>query len=113
MEQVTIEEFSKIELRVGVVKSAEKIEGTRLIRLLVDIGKEVRQIVSGIGDHYSPEQLVNRNVVVVVNLKPKRIRGYERQGMILAAECKEEGREEGPPVLLTTLREVPAGSRVC
>jgi len=110
VELITIDEFSKVDLRVGIVKEANRIPGTKLLRLLVDLGElGVRQIVAGIGEYYSPEDLVGRRVVVVANLKPKSIRGYVSQGMILAAGCEKGGR----PYILTVDGEPPAGSKIC
>jgi len=108
-EQITIEDFSKIDLRVGLVKHAERIPGTKLIRLIVDLGKlGERQIIAGIGDVYTPESLVNRRLIVVANLKPKVIRGYVSQGMILAAGCPK-----GKPRVLTVDNEPEPGTKVC
>ena len=109
MEEVSIEDFQKLDIRVGVVKSAERIEGTKLLRLIVDLGGQERQIISGIAPWYSPEQMVGRKVIVLANLKPKKIRGFESQGMILAAGCEEGQR----PFVLTVDGEPPAGSKVC
>ena len=106
---IGIEDFSRIDLRVGKVVEAEHIPGTRLLRLVVDLGGERRQIVSGIAEYYKPEDLVGRKVVVVANLKPKRIRGYLSEGMILAAGCDKGQR----PVLVTVGDEAEPGWRVC
>jgi tRNA-binding protein len=105
---ITIEEFSRIDLRVGKVLSAERIPGTRLLRLIVDIGSEKRQIIAGLGEFYSPEDFIGKTVVIVANLKPKRIRGYLSEGMLLAAGC-EKGQK---PVPLTAEGAEP-GWRVC
>ncbi|HEV8335680.1 MAG TPA: methionine--tRNA ligase [Candidatus Polarisedimenticolia bacterium] len=84
---LTIEEFRKIHLKVGRVIAAEKVEGAKkLLRLQVDLGSEVRQIISGIADKYAPESLVGKQIVLVANLKPATIRGVESRGMLLAAE---------------------------
>ncbi len=78
--------FAKVEMRVGQVKSAERVAGAdKLLKVMVDIGDEVRQIVAGIATAYEPEQLVGRKVVVVVNLQPRKLRGVESNGMIVAA----------------------------
>lgn len=106
---IDIKDFAKIDLRVGRVVEAEHIPGTRLLRLVVDIGTEKRQIISGIADYYKPEDLIGKNVVVVANLKPKRIRGYMSEGMILAAGCDANQR----PVLVTVGSEAEPGWRVC
>ncbi len=107
--EITIEDFAKVDLRVGKVLEAEHIPGTRLLRLIVDLGGEKRQIISGIAEYYKPEDLVGKKVVVVANLKPKRIRGYLSEGMILAAGC-EKGQK---PVLVTVGDEAEPGWRVC
>lgn len=105
--QITIDEFAKLDLRVAVVKSAEKIKGAdRLLKLEVDLGEETRTIVAGIAQHYTPESLVGKSVVIVANLAPAKLRGVTSNGMILAAS---EGEALG---VLTVDREVPPGSRV-
>lgn len=84
--EVTIDDFAKLELRVAKVISAEKIEGAdKLYKLMVDLGKEQRQIVSGLAKHYAADELVGKNVVVIANLKPVKLRGVDSYGMILAA----------------------------
>ena len=107
--RITIDDFSKVEMRVGEVKSAERVAGAdKLLKVMVDIGDEVRQIVAGIAPWYQPEQLVGRKVVVVVNLQPRKLRGVESNGMIVAASIAPEGR----PVLAGFLEDVPVGSRL-
>jgi len=106
---ITIDDFLKVELRVGTVLTAEKVEkADKLLRLTVDIGTEVRQIVAGIAKAYLPETLVGRKVVIVANLAPRKLRGIESQGMIVAASFGEEGH----PALASFLEEVPNGSRL-
>lgn len=86
-DEITYEEFRKIDLRLGVVKQAEAVEGTeKLVRIIVDIGGEERQIVSGIKQWYKPEELVGKTIIVVANLKPAKLHGIESRGMLLAAE---------------------------
>ena len=107
--KIAIEDFSKVEMRVGVVKSAERIQGAdKLLKVMVDIGDEVRQVLAGIAQYYAPEDLVGRKVVVVVNLAPRKMRGLESNGMIVAASVGPEGR----PVLATFTEDVPAGARL-
>lgn len=85
--EVSFEEFSKIDLRVAEVKEAERVKGAdKLLKLKIDIGSEERQIVAGIAEEYSPEEMIGKKIVVVVNLKPARIRGIESKGMLLAAK---------------------------
>jgi len=103
---VSIEEFEKMDIRVGKIESAEKIEGTeKLLKLKINIG-EIRTMVAGIADCYKPEDLINKEVIVLANLDPKVIRGVESQGMILAADVN------GKPVLLQPDKEVPVGTKV-
>jgi len=85
--EVTLDEFSKIDLKVAVVKEAQRVKGAdKLLKLKIDIGSEEREIVAGIAEHYTPEEMVGRRIVVVVNLKPAKIRGIESRGMLLAAK---------------------------
>lgn len=102
-----IAEFRKVELRVGEIVRAERIEKSeKLIRLGVDLGGKVRQIVGGLYPSYRPEELVGLKVVVVANLKPRRLMGYESRGMLLAAHAGER------IVLLTLPPEVPNGAAI-
>jgi methionyl-tRNA synthetase len=107
--KITIDDFAKVELRVGQIKSAERIQGAdKLLKLLVDIGDEVRQVLAGIALGYTPEELVGRKVVVVVNLAPRKMRGLESNGMLLAASAGADGK----PVLCTFAEDIPVGSKV-
>jgi|HubBroStandDraft_3_1064219.scaffolds.fasta_scaffold07474_3 methionyl-tRNA synthetase len=107
--KIAIEDFAKVELRVGVVKSAERIQGAdKLLKLLVDVGDEVRQVLAGIALAYAPEELVGRKVVIVANLAPRKMRGLESNGMLLAASVGPDGK----PVLCTFAEDVPAGAKV-
>ena len=107
MENINFEEFQKIDLRVGKIIEAEKIEGTdKLLKLKVDLGEEKRQLVAGIAKFYQPEDLIGKEIVVVANLEPKNLRGVESQGMLLAADV------EGKPVLLKPDQEVPPGTKI-
>ena len=104
---ITIDDFAKVELRVGQVKVAEKVKGAdKLLRLEVDLGTEVRQIVAGIAKAYDPEKLIGRKVVIVANLAPRKLRGLESQGMIVAASLGDDG----VPVLAGFLEDVPNGA---
>lgn len=92
-EKIGIEDFAKVEMRVGEIKTAERIVGAdKLLKLTVDIGTEVRQICAGIAQYYEPEKLIGRKVAVVVNLAPRKLRGVESNGMIIAAAVGPEGR---------------------
>ena len=107
--KIGIEDFAKVEMRVGVVKSAERVPGAdKLLKLLVDIGEELRQVVAGIAVAYAPESLIGKKVVVVANLAPRKLRGVESNGMIVAASVGPEGK----PVLCTFTEDVPAGARL-
>jgi methionyl-tRNA synthetase len=108
-EKIAIEDFAKVEMRVGQVKTAERIVGAdKLLKLTVDIGSEVRQICAGIAQYYEPESLIGRKVVVVVNLAPRKLRGVESNGMIVAASLGPEGR----PVLAGFAEDVEVGARL-
>ncbi|MGB9792240.1 MAG: methionine--tRNA ligase [Thermacetogeniaceae bacterium] len=105
--EITIEDFSKVDLRVADVVAAERIKGAdRLLKLEVDLGGERRTVVAGIAQHYAPEELVGKKVVLVANLAPAKLRGVVSQGMILAAGT---GDRLG---LVTVERDIPAGTRV-
>ena len=107
--KITIDDFMKVELRVGQVKAAERVKGAdRLLRLEVDIGTEVRQVVAGIALAYEPATLIGRKVVLVANLQPRKLRGLESNGMIVAASVGEEGK----PVLAGFLEDVPVGAKL-
>lgn len=104
---VSIDAFKRLDLRVARVVRAEKVAGAdRLLKLRVDLGGEERDIVAGIAEHYRPEEVVGRTVVVIANLRPARIRGIESRGMLLAAQ------EGGRLVLVTTDGDIAAGARV-
>ncbi len=106
---ITFDDFKKVEMRIGTILEMEKVpDADKLLKLMVDIGTEVRQIVAGIAEVYQPESLVGRKVVVVVNLQPRKLRGVESNGMIVAASVPPEGK----PVLAGFLEDVPVGSRL-
>ncbi len=108
-EKIGIEDFAKVEMRVGQIKTAERIVGAdKLLKLTVDIGTEIRQICAGIAQYYEPEKLVGRKVAVVTNLAPRKLRGVESNGMIIAASVGPEGR----PVLAGFHEDVEIGSRL-
>jgi methionyl-tRNA synthetase len=107
-EKISIDDFAKIELRVGLVMVAERVpKSDKLLRLEIDIGTEVRQVLAGIAEAYAPETLVGRKVVIVANLAPRKMRGLESNGMIVAASL-----EGGSPVLAGFLEDVPVGARL-
>lgn len=107
---IGIEDFIKVELRVGEVLTAERVpKADKLLRFTIDLGEAApRQILAGIAQYYEPEKLLGRKVIVVANLAPRKLRGFESQGMILAASIGEEGR----PVLAGFLEEVPNGAKL-
>jgi len=104
---ISIEEFRRIELKVGTVTSAEPHPNAdKLMVLQVDLGTEKRQLCAGIRNDYTPEQLVGTQIVVVANLQPAKLRGLESQGMLLAAS------DDGRVTLLTPEKPVQPGSKV-
>ena len=107
---IEIDDFAKVDLRVGQVLSAERVpKADKLLLIKIDLGEEQpRQILAGIAQYYEPEKLVGRKVVIVANLKPRKLRGYESQGMVVAASYGEEGR----PVIATFTEDVPNGARL-
>ncbi|PYS53064.1 MAG: methionine--tRNA ligase, partial [Acidobacteria bacterium] len=107
---IEIGDFAKIELRVGEVLTAERVpKSDKLLRFTIDLGEaEPRQILAGIAEYYEPEKMIGRKVVIVSNLKPRKLRGFESQGMILAASVGDEGK----PVIATFTEDVPNGARL-
>ncbi|HET7112063.1 MAG TPA: methionine--tRNA ligase, partial [Pyrinomonadaceae bacterium] len=107
---IEIDDFAKVDLRVGQVMSAERVpKADKLLLLKIDLNEEQpRQVLAGIAQYYEPEKLIGRKVVVVANLKPRKLRGYESQGMVVAASYGEEGR----PVIATFTEDVPNGARL-
>jgi methionine--tRNA ligase beta chain len=104
---ISIDEFRKVELKVATIKSAEPHPNAdKLIVLQVDLGTEQRQICAGIRNHYTPEELVGRQIVVVANLETAKLRGLESQGMLLAAS------DEGRVVILSPEKAVQPGAKV-
>ena len=107
---ITIDDFAKVELRAATVLEAEKVpKADKLLRLVVDLGEsQPRQILAGIAQYYAPEDVVGRKIIVVANLAPRKLRGLESDGMLLAASVGEDGR----PVLATFTEDVPNGARL-
>ncbi|HEV2275949.1 MAG TPA: methionine--tRNA ligase [Acidobacteriaceae bacterium] len=107
--QITIDDFAKVDLRVAEIKVAERIpKADKLLRLEVDLGYERRQILAGIAEAYAPESLIGRKVIIVANLAPRKLRGLESNGMIVAASLGEKGT----PVLAGFLEDVELGARL-
>jgi methionyl-tRNA synthetase len=109
-EKISIDDFAKVELRAATVLEAERVpKADRLLRLKVDVGEsEPRQLLAGIAEHYSPEDVIGRKIIVVANLAPRMLRGLESNGMLLAASVGEDGK----PVLATFTEDVPNGARL-
>ena len=108
--EIEFPDFDKVELRVGEVTKCEKHpEADKLLVFQIDFGDEQRQILSGIAMHYKPEELVGKHVIAVTNLKPRKMRGLESNGMLICATKQIDGKEELE--LLTT--KLPKGSIVC
>ncbi|MBC7216839.1 MAG: methionine--tRNA ligase subunit beta [Candidatus Caldatribacterium sp.] len=108
LQEIHLEDFQKIDLRVGEIVSAERVEGTRALMVLrVNLGDEERTLVAGLAPYYAPEEMVGKRVIVVANLEPAVIRGIKSQGMLLAAD---DG--QGNVSLVTVDRDIAPGSRV-
>jgi methionyl-tRNA synthetase len=101
---ITSEEFEKMDLRIAEIKKVEDIEGAdKLYKLTIDLGGQIKHIVAGIKQAYPKEELIEKQIVIVNNLQPIKLKGVESQGMLLAAEG---------PILLTTDKKARAGSKV-
>lgn len=111
---ISFDDFSKLELKIGTVLEAEEVEGSeKLIKLKVDLGpapdgagQDIRQILAGVKQWYSPEDLIGKQLVMVANLEPKMMMGLESQGMVLAADS------EAGPVFLTVSKEILPGAKI-
>lgn len=102
---ITFDDFKKLDIRIGKILAAEKVEGTdKLLKLEIDFGIEKRELVAGIAEIYQPEQVIGKEIPVLMNLEPRTVRGIVSNGMILAADV------EGKPILLQPEKEVPPGS---
>ncbi len=109
MDTISYDDFAKLEIRVGTILVAERVEqADKLLRLEVDMGSETRQILAGIAQHVEdPATLVGKQVPVLVNLEPRKMRGFESQGMMLAASGEDDA-----PVLLHPEKPLPPGSQI-
>ena len=105
---ITYEDFAKLDLRTAKILSAEKVEGSeKLIKLQLDVGElGERQIIAGIGNIYTPELLVDKQIIIIANLEPRKLMGHESNGMLLAAN------DEHGPVILIPESEVPSGTKI-
>ena len=105
---ITFEDFQKVELKIARITAAEEIPGAdKLLKLQIDLGGELRQIVAGIKKAYLPGDLIGKEIAVVVNLEPRAVRGVDSNGMLLAASD-----ETGNPILLRPDKDVPLGTRI-
>ncbi len=104
---IKFEDFKKLDIRIGKVVSAERVEGSdKLLKLEIDLGKEIRQIIMGMAKFYEPDYFLNKELIILTNLEPRKFMGIESQGMVLAADVN------GEPILLLPEKEVPPGSIV-
>jgi methionine--tRNA ligase beta chain len=107
-DKITFEEFSKVQLKVGRIISAENLPGyKKILRLIVNLGGEEREIMSGLAKHYQPDEIVNKNVIVCTNLEPRKFGDKVSDGMVLAAS-----NDNGRPILLTVLEDTNPGSQI-
>lgn len=105
---MTIEEFQNVDLRIGKVVAASRVDQSeKLLKLEVDMGDTRRQIIAGIGKAYAPEELMGKQIVIVANLEPRKLLGLESNGMLLAAHDENDN-----PVILTVEREAKTGSKI-
>ncbi len=91
--RISYDDFAKLDLRVAKILDAEPVEGSdRLLKLKIRVGSEERQLVAGIAQHYAPDELLGKKIIVIANLEPRKIRGVESQGMLLAASEEKDGK---------------------
>jgi len=104
---ITFNDFKKLDMRIGKIISAEKVQGTdKLMKLEIDLGTEKRQLIAGLADMYEPNSLIGKEIPILMNLEPRKIRGIESQGMVLAIDVG------GKAVIMHPDREVPPGSTI-
>ena len=107
MTQVTYDDFEKLDLRVAKIIQVEKIPGkSRIVKGVIDLGAEKRQVIIGGAEYYPSEELVNRKVIVIANLEPRKIAGIESNAMLLAADLNDK------PYWLTVNEDVPVGTKI-
>ena len=107
MTNVTYDDFAKLDLRIAKIITTEKIPGkSRIIKGIIDLGEEKREVVIGGEEYYQPEELVGRTVVVIANLEPRKIAGFESNAMLLAADVNDK------PFWLTVKEDVPLGTKI-
>lgn len=109
MDNITFDEFKKLDLRIGEIRAVEEIPGAdKLFKLSVDLGGETRELVAGIKLFYEKDQLVGKKIVVLANLEPRAIRGITSHGMLLAAS----NEDKSSVVVLTVEKDIPSGAKV-
>ncbi len=110
---IQYDDFVKLDLRIAtILEASEHPNADKLLCMKVDLGSEQRQIIAGIKGYYDPETLVGKQIVIVANLAPRKMRGLESQGMLLAASSMDENGEDRDVIILTPQRALPAGSPV-
>lgn len=110
---ITFEDFTKLDLRVAkILEASEHPNADKLLVLQIEIGDEKRQLIAGLRAFYSPEDLVGREIVVVANLQPRKMRGLESQGMLLAAVARDEDDQMSAVAFITPEKEMPTGTAV-
>ena len=104
---IGIEDFAKVQLKTAKVLTAEKVEGAdKLLKLSIEVGSEVRPLVAGVAQYYTPEEIIGKTIVIVANLKPAKIRGVESAGMLLAAKSGKK------LALVTVEGDIPSGANI-
>ena len=107
MTNVTYDDFAKLDLRISKIVSTEKIPGkSRIIKGIIDLGEEKREVIIGGAEYYQPEELVGKIVVIIANLEPRKIAGFESNAMLLAADVNDK------PFWLTVKEDVPLGTKI-
>lgn len=107
MQNITYDDFAKLDLRIAKIVSTEKIPGkSRIIKGVIDLGDEKREVVIGGAEYYQPEELVGKTVVVIANLEPRKIAGFESNAMLLAADVNDK------PFWLTVQEDIPLGTKI-
>ncbi|MEX0765134.1 MAG: tRNA-binding protein [Nitrosopumilaceae archaeon] len=107
MTNITYDDFAKLDLRIAKITSTEKIPGkSRIIKGVIDLGEERREVIIGGAEYYQPEELIGRTVVVIANLEPRKIAGFESNAMLLAADVNDK------PFWLTVKEDVPLGTKI-
>jgi len=109
--KITYDDFAKLDLRVAKILDAEAVEGSdKLLKLKIRVGTEERQLVAGIAKHYAPDEVLGKKIIIIANLEPRKIRGVESNGMLLAAAKEEDGKLTGLCLATVDDAEFPDGS---